>query len=461
MPDGVGLRNFVYSGFFEKGQKQGFDIVYWNNTLFSIGALGYPEIKMEDARMHPMNYIYKNARKEIELNFNKKKSGDGVYDTYRFPYPYNTFKNVVKSLATKWVVATHNSQRGLDRIIGRIDALERKTDSYRRNLNLLEREKPAMLFLTNQRQVNAISAILAAKDLGIPTATFIFSWDNLPKATMVVDTDYYIVWSELMKAQLLYYYPRIRPEQVFITGTPQFESHFDAALIEPRASFFARHGMDSAKRYICFSGDDYTSSPDDPDYLEDAALAVRALNQKGHNLGIAFRRCPPDVSNRYDEVLAKYADVITELAPLWKNLGETWTGVLPMPEDLAMQANTIAHTEFVVNLGSSMVFDYVAFKKPCGYFNYNQPIRREPNWDLRKCYNYVHFRSMPSKDVVVWLDDKASLAGKFEEMLAGVPKNVAAAQQWFEIVNQRPADAASERIWQAFEKILAAKQQNP
>jgi hypothetical protein len=33
--------------------------------------------------------------------------------------------------------------------------------------------------------------LLAAQQLGIPTATFIFSWDNLPKATMVVETDYY------------------------------------------------------------------------------------------------------------------------------------------------------------------------------------------------------------------------------------------------------------------------------
>jgi hypothetical protein len=33
--------------------------------------------------------------------------------------------------------------------------------------------------------------LLAAQQLGIPTATFIFSWDNLLKATMVVETDYY------------------------------------------------------------------------------------------------------------------------------------------------------------------------------------------------------------------------------------------------------------------------------
>ena len=31
LPDGVGLRNFVYSNFYEIG-KQEYDIVFWNNT---------------------------------------------------------------------------------------------------------------------------------------------------------------------------------------------------------------------------------------------------------------------------------------------------------------------------------------------------------------------------------------------------------------------------------------------
>jgi hypothetical protein len=37
----------------------------------------------------------------------------------------------------------------------------------------------------------------AAQELGIPTATFIFSWDNLPKATLVLEPDYYFVWSDI------------------------------------------------------------------------------------------------------------------------------------------------------------------------------------------------------------------------------------------------------------------------
>lgn len=454
LPDGVGLRNFAYSGFAEKCALKGYDVVYWNNTPFPLDTLGFSEIRMRDVKMHPMTYMYKAARKEIELTLNKRKTGDKVYDTYRFAMRYNGLKQSIKNIGIQILIATHSSEKGLKRIKNKIDRVERQTDTYRRSYDTLQKEKPDLLFLTNQRQSVAISTVLAAKDLAIPTATFIFSWDNLPKATMVVETDYYIVWSDLMKEQLLFYYSEIKPEQVFITGTPQFEPHFNPEIIIPRETFFARHGMDIDKKYICFSGDDFTSSPDDPAYLEDTARAIRSLNEKGHNLGIAFRRCPPDVSGRYKDVVAKYDDVITELEPQWKTMGETWAGILPMPEDLSMLANTIAHTELVVNLGSSMVFDYVSFGKPCAYFNYNQPERIDPNWDLHTCYKYVHFRSMPSKDAVVWLNDKSSLASNIESMLSANEETVTAAQQWFEIVNQPPATKASDRILEAFEKII-------
>jgi hypothetical protein len=35
-PDGVGLRNFAFTRFKEIGEQQGFDITYWNNTIFPL-----------------------------------------------------------------------------------------------------------------------------------------------------------------------------------------------------------------------------------------------------------------------------------------------------------------------------------------------------------------------------------------------------------------------------------------
>lgn len=454
LPDGIGLRNFAYSHFHELGQKEGFEPIFWNNTPFDLKASGYEEVKISRAKTHPLTDIYKNARKHIELNLNIQKSGDAVYDAYRFPFSYKTLKGSLKSMATRGIIATSSSKKGLETVRKKIQQLERKTSFYQESLATLQKEKPAMVFCTNQRPVLAIAPLLAARDLGIPTASFIFSWDNLPKATMVVETDYYFVWSDHMKKELLYYYDYIRPEQVFVTGTPQFESHANKATIQTRQAFFETNGLDSTKKYICYSGDDITTSPDDQQYLADTAKAVHALNAKGHNLGILFRRCPVDFSSRYDTVLESNKDLIVNLPPLWKKIGEGWNTILPTREDVILQQNTIFHTEMVVNLGSSMVFDYVCYDKPCCFVNYDTDRTAGSNSSVKKIYNYVHFRSMPSKNAVIWLDSPEEIADRIEAGLRHPESNVAAAKEWFQVINEQPIENASARIWEAIRNII-------
>src|SRR5690606_15462237 len=124
--------------------------------------------------------------------------------------------------------------------------------------------------------------------------------------------------------------------------------------------------------YICFSGDDITTSPDDHQYLNDFAEAVEQINSTAnYNLGIIFRRCPVDFSGRYDEVLKKFDKIITSISPKWEQIDSSWNAILPKKEDLKLQINTILHTKAVVNLGSSMVFDFAVFNKPCLYINYD------------------------------------------------------------------------------------------
>lgn len=437
------------------GEKENFDLVFWNNTPFDLTTLGFAEIKIGNSKSHPLTETYKNARKQIELNLNIRKTNDKVYDTYRFPFSYNTLKKAIKSSATQLLSFTHSFPFGLERIRTKIKQEERKTLYYHQCLETLQKERPALVFCTNQRPMTAIAPLLAAQELGIPTATFIFSWDNLPKATMVVETDYYFVWSDFMKKELLFYYPYLKEEQFFVAGTPQFESHFDKTKILSREEFFKQHHLDFDKKYICYSGDDVTTCPDDPKYLEDVAIAIREFNQKGQALGIIFRRCPVDFSTRYDQVLKNYKDVITPITPLWERIGEGWNTVLPTPDDIALQNTTIEHTEMVVNLGSSMVFDYVAHQKPCAFINYDVADKRIANWSVKKIYNYVHFRSMPNKDAVLWINRPEDIKEVIEKAIAAPTTVVENAQKWFEVINQYPPQEASQRIWKSIKTIIS------
>lgn len=454
LPDGVGLRNFVFTGFCNYGKKQGFDVVFWNNTSFHLPDLGFNEIKIKKAKIHPLTDIYKNVKIQTELNLNIKKTGDKVYDTYRFPFSYSTLKNTLKNIAVQALTLFYSSQSGLIKIRNKMNKEERKTAFYFQSLETLKREQPALIFCTNQRPVLAIAPLLAAQDLGIPTVCFIFSWDNLPKATMVVEADYYFVWSDYMKKEIMFYYPTIKKEQIFITGTPQFEPHFDKSKLLSREVFFKNNGLDLNKKYICYSGDDVTTCPDDPQYLEDVVIAIRELNKKEHDLGIIFRRCPVDFSSRFDKVLAEHKDVIVSIAPKWERKGEMWNTILPTPEDVALQMNTIAHTEMVINLGSSMVFDYVTNNKPCAYINYDVKNKVLPSWSVEKIYNFVHFRSMPNQETVIWLNSPDELALKIGNALKYSKETVGYAKEWFKTINLHPPQEASKRIWDNIKKIV-------
>jgi hypothetical protein len=454
LPDGVGLRNFAYSEFQTIGKQENFDVVFWNNTPFPLSELGFKEIKIKNSKSHPLTDIYKNARKNIELNQFIKITKDRVYDTYRFPFSCSNFKKAIKSSITKSIIFTYSSRKGLREIRGKIKKEERKTLYFHQSLETLQKEKPAMVFCTNQRPMTAIAPLLAAQQLGIPTATFIFSWDNLPKATMVVETDYYFVWSDHMKLELLYYYPYIREEQVFVTGTPQFESHFSKSDLLSKEVFFEQNGLDLKKKYICYSGDDSTTCPDDPQYLEDVALAIRELNERGLFLGVIFRRCPVDFSNRYDKVLHDYKDVITPIVPLWEKTGKGWNSIFPTIEDSVLQNNTIAHTEMVINLGSSMVFDYASYSKPCAYINYDVHDKISSNWSVIKIYNYVHFRSMLDEAAIVWLNSPREIESKIAKVLEDSKTTVNHAKDWFKVINQHPPQEASKRIWEGIKTII-------
>ncbi len=452
LPDGVGLRNFAYSNFYEFGVKQNFDVVFWNNTPFEVNDLGFPEVKIKNAKTHPLTDVYKNARKHIELNLNIKKTKDKVYDSYRFPFSYKNFKIALKNIFTEAIIKTHNSESGLEKVRNKIKQTERKTAFYQQSLETLKKEKPDVIFCTNQRHLSVVSPVLAAQDLGIPTVTFIFSWDNLPKAMMVVETDYYFVWSDHMKKELLFYYPYIKENQIFVTGTPQFEAHADEAKIMSKESFFAKYKLDIKRKYICYSGDDVTTSPDDSKYLEDTAKAIREINKEGQNLGLIFRRCPVDFSDRYDAILSEYSDVIVAIAPLWKKIGEAWSTIIPTKEDGDLLLNIIANTEMVINLGSSMVFDYIAFNKPCAYINYDVANKEKENWSVEKVYKYVHFQSMPAKKAVFWIDSKEMLQTIIRDM--EVEDNRKYTKEWFEKINLHPINNASSRIIASLGKII-------
>ena len=453
--DGSGLRNFLFTKFKEEVESKKYNLQYWNDTSFSLkDKFNCNEVNIDAYKQNWKTLLFCRVRKRIELNLWTKKFKDDVYQLYKFPLNYNSIKEIFKSVFVNVLERLNSTETGIGNIREKIKSLERSTNKYNYCKQQLITHKPDLVFCTNQRSTKMICAVLAAQDLGIPTVCFIHSWDNVPKAMNIIETDYYLVWSNLMKKELLCYYPYIKESQVFVTGTPQFVPHYKQELIKSRVSFFNEYNLDVNKKYICYSGDDITTSPLDQHYLEDLANAVRSLNNKGENIGIIYRKCPVDFTDRYDEILKNNKDLITKIDPIWLQSGNMWNQIIPTVEDFSLLANICYHSELVTNVCSSTVFDFVIHKKPCIYYNYEQPQLKKGVRDIGQNYKYVHFRSMPSKDAVIWCEDKAKLETKVLEILKGNKSNVSVGTEWYHIVVGQSPEKACTNILDALKQIV-------
>jgi len=305
---------------------------------------------------------------------------------------------------------------------------------------LLKDLKVDVIFNTHQRVIKAAPIIASAKKNKIKTIGAIFSWDNIPKAKLTVRTDLYVVWSEHMKEEMKLFYPEIAQEKIIITGTPQFEFYNNKELLQSKEEFCNQFGLDASKKIICYSGDDTRTSPYDPDYLNDLASSIHQLPQE-KQAQVLLRRCPVDLTGRFDSIVKDYPKIIKLADPLWnfdKKNKEKWSLVYPKFEDVALLINTVKHCDVVINVGSTMAHDFAMYKKPAIYINYDVPHAK--NWSVNTIYKFQHFRSIGELKPVFWLNNKASIIATVDKSLHcdENTKEIKDGQKWLnKISNER------------------------
>jgi hypothetical protein len=444
VPDGVGIKNYLYSNVFKGGN---FSIGLLHNfdkdTLAEIGKT----ITFEQSHQLPQ---YKEGIREKFLreliHLSRLKHNAAIADNITIlKFWKREHKSTKLKLFYKAVTLASSRIRSYEQIESlevKYDAAIRKNPFYHKIKELLQELNPDTLFCTHQRAIKAPAVFAAARDLGIQTSTVIYSWDNIPKARLALRADAYLVWSTYMKKELQYFYPDISSNDIIVTGTPQFEFYYNTENIIPKEEFFNRYKIDPNKKLICFSGDDVRTSPYDPEYLNDLAEAIKRSGMN-NNYQILFRRCPVDLSGRYDRVLQQYPGLIVEMPPLWNFNAKKWTAVYPTIEDVHLLVSLAYYADVVINVGSTMAFDFGMFNKPCIYINYDHV--EDPNWSVKTIYNYQHFRSMPHQNSVYWFDDSSEIPKVIEAAVGDTEGKIT---NWFKIIAEYP-ESASEKIRKA------------
>jgi len=410
-PDGVGIRNYLYSNVFKGAEDElvlfhAFDdkteqgVREITNIQNSLIIPKYSESLKEKflRELICLSRLKYNAKlvKNPSILTNWKTHHKGLFKTlfYKFiefaSYGFSRYERILK-LEKRYQKAIRDSV------------------FYKEVREILLVNAPEKLFCSHQRGVQCAPVFAAAKDLGIETITVIYSWDNLPKARMALQADKYLVWSDCMKEELKLYYPEIASSQIFITGTPQFECYQHSENIIPKEAFYTRYNLDLDKKIICYSGDDVLTCPDDPQYLNDLADEL-IKNNLDNEYQILLRRCPVDISGRFETIISQYPNLIKQAPPLWNfEPNSSWTTIYPLPEDVTLLVSTVYYSDVVVNLGSTMAFDFGMFDKPCIYINYDQEEKVNPDWSVKTIYQFQHFKSMPNNNVILWWQQKEEM----------------------------------------------------
>lgn len=458
LPDGVGIRNFLCTSFVEKMQKAGTLVFVHGLTDGSIEThrkrlAGTRWSALPSYRETPLERLLRQAKLHVQLEwFARKERSANARRMYGAPRSLRNHLVHDCSRLLAQIGSGGTWAQRLDRWHERQAGFSSSTADCERDLREM---CPDIVFCTHQRASMAVPMMTAARKLGIPTATFIYSWDNLPKGRMAVPADAVLVWSEYMKREYLTYYPEKSETQVYVTGTPQFEPYFNTSFLLSKEEFCTRHGLDPARPILCFSGDDLSTSPYDQEYLQDTAGAVRSLPAKDRPQ-ILFRRCPVDVSRRYDAALERNPEIRVS-DPVWRSDGtDAWTRIIPTLDDVALLANVVEHCDAVINVGSTMAIDFSIKGKPGIFFNYNPPAT-DGRWRIEHIYALPHFQPIHDLKPFYWVDCREDLAGVIGHAVRNPREKEKQRRDLLNLLVEHPLDKAGERIAGTLHRIASKR----
>jgi CDP-glycerol:poly(glycerophosphate) glycerophosphotransferase len=232
---------------------------------------------------------------------------------------------------------------------------------------LLRRERPDVAVFSRLFFTDEIPLMRAAARGGVPTVGIVASWDNLTtKGPLLPRLDRLVVWNDLMREEAVRYHG-YRAEQITVTGAPHHDAVFSGREQLPtREAFFARLGLDPAKRLITYAGEDPIIAPDAPQYVELLHAFLRQGRLRG-GCQLLVRPHPQDDPRRFDAFRGR-ANVVVDL-PGRPSHGH-WMDM--SRQDLVHLYATMRWSDVIVNVTSTIVLDAAFFDTPtvCIGFSY-------------------------------------------------------------------------------------------
>lgn len=447
--DGVGFRNFIMSDFISKVTQE-FDkiIIYSGLPIYCYENFDNENIEIKELPVFNEGRLTWFFRKWKELaHLQKNKSFYGIKDNLTSGYLLGfSFTGIQVKLLYFVTTIIHSTSSIL--FIEKLQFLSffkhKVTKGY---LGLLQKDQPDHLFFTHQRPPYLAPFLYAGLKLKIPTTTFIFSWDNLAsKGRMLGDFDNFLVWSDLMKEELLYFYPNVKEDKVKVVGTPQFEPYVMDKYKSSKIDLIRKFNLDPNKKIICYSCADVSIGPNDPVVIKAIVNAIRNNDIK-EKVQLIVRTSPAEDDSRFYETKKQFPEIVWNV-PKWiltrEGHVESWSQRIPSDEDIKDLRSLLEFSDLNINMCSTMSLDFMLFDKPV----INTVFGNLENglYNDQRFLKYDHFKKIVDSKAVTIAQNQQELIDQINDALKNPEKRKSERKGIIDLQVSKSLIGTSERI---------------
>jgi len=447
--DGVGFKNFVLSDVLMTLYKQ-FDRV----TIFSgLPSNVYEGFLPQNTSLVELPIYYETGTawffrklKELaHLQLHKKDSAGITYNLLKNKNTSNTKRGWLTRLAFSITTVCH-SETWINRFYKLQANTFKKSKTFINYKHALESTKVDHLFFTHQRPPYIALLDSAAKELKIKTTAFIFSWDNLPsKGRMAANFDCYLVWSDLMKKELLQFYPNVKDSNIAVVGTPQFEPYVLERYEVSKEDFINKFNLNPNLKTICYSCGDVSTSFNDPLYINSIANAIKS--KKIPEINFIVRTSPAEDGSRFKEIQNIYPNIKWNF-PNWQlsreQHPEIWSQRMPSVNDIKNLRALVSYVDLNINMCSTMSLDCMIFGKPVINVAFGSTTNKL--YHDQKYLKYSHYKRVINSGAVALAKNEDALIISINEILSSPKSRLKQQEELLNIQIKQPLVGTSTRI---------------
>lgn len=233
-----------------------------------------------------------------------------------------------------------------------------------------------------------IPLLKRAKRERVKTLCLVLSWDNLTsKGQMWLKPDRLIVWNDIMKREAIELHDS-DPDNIYVAGIPHFDIYCEKENFLTREEFFRHMSLDPAKRLLVLA----SSPPVIYAYFDEIIRIILSAIEKEEFIypcQLLVRLHPQDPQSRYDTWRGSEYMTIDYPGRYSSKMG--WD---PSKDDMLHLANTMLHSDCVINVASTISIDASCFDTPIVNIGFDG-FQNKPYYESAiRYYDYTHYKNI-------------------------------------------------------------------